>query len=483
MGMRRDGPFHSSDSLHRFSKNQDASHIKTYDGSEDPEDHLKIFQSAAKTKRWAMPTWCHMFNFTLTGNARVWFDELPKETIDSYDDLKKAFLENYLQQKKCIKDPVEIHNIRQRDGKSTKEFVRRYKIECRDVKGALECMKISGFMHGITNPELIKRLHDKIPKSVDEMMRVTTAFLRGEVAASNRERKKPFSSWKQQETSQKHSFKKGGFRNQQRGKFKAPPPMTTPVEKRNQEKFCEFHGEVGHNTDECMHLRKQIEEMLKAEKLSHLIKEIKQNNGKEQPKVANKGETSGKDKALAILMVQPWEKVARKRITRSFSPNSEIHFPPLSEDEGAEGPMIIEVEIGGHCVHRIYVDEGSALEILYEHCYNRLRSEIKKQLIPATTPLIGFSGETIWPIGKIQMLVKIGDEEHSASAWMNFMVVRSSSPYNGIIGRAEVRKLQAVPSTAYGMLKIPVEGGVITLKSSKLVPLECAMVFGPEGTP
>ncbi|GJS93903.1 reverse transcriptase domain-containing protein [Tanacetum coccineum] len=458
------------------------------------------------TKRWAMPTWCHMFNSTLTGNARVWFDDLPKESIDSYDDLKKAFLENYLQQKKCIKDPVKIHNIRQRDGESTEEFVLRYKLECRDVKGALECMRISEFMHGITNPKLIKRLHDKIPKSVDEMMRVTTTFLRGEVAASNRERKKSFPSWKQQEANQKQNFKKGGFRNQQRserkqdrftlltktpkeifgldkGKFQAPPPMTTPVEKQNHAKFCEFHGEVGHNTDECMHLRKQIEEMLKAGKLSHLIKEHKQNNRKEQPEVTKKGETSGKDKPLTILMVQPWERVARQRITQSFSPNLEIFFPPLGEDKGTEGPMIIEAEIGGHCIHRMYVDGGSASESLYEHYFIRFRPEIKNQLIPTTTPLIGFSGEVIWPIGQIQLLVKIGDEEHSASAWMNFVVVRSPSPYNGIIGRPGVRKLQAVPSTAHGMLKIPVEGGVITLKSSKLVPLECAMVSGPEGTP
>ncbi|GKC05721.1 hypothetical protein Tco_0997331 [Tanacetum coccineum] len=231
-----------------FPKTRMPSHIKTYNGSEDPEDHLKIFQSAAKT---------------------------------------------------------------QRDGESTEEFVRRYKLECRDVKGAPECIKISGSMHEITNPELIKRLHDKIPKSVDEMMRVTTAFLRGEVAASNRERKKPFSSWKQQEANQKKNFKKGGYQNQQRlerkqdrfflltktpkeifaldkGKFKALPPMTTP---------------------------KRIEEMLKAGKLSHLIKELKQINGKEQPKVTKKGETSGKDKALAILMIQPWERVARQKIT------------------------------------------------------------------------------------------------------------------------------------------------------------------------
>ncbi|GJX58844.1 hypothetical protein Tco_0290234 [Tanacetum coccineum] len=145
--------------------------------------------------------------------------------------------------------------------------------------------------------------------------------------------------------------------------------------------------------------------------------------------------------------------------------------------------MIIEAEIGGHCIHRMYVDDGSASEILYEHYFNRLRPEIRKQLIPATTPLNGFNGKLIWPMGKIQLLVKIGDEEHSASSWMNFMVVRSSSLYNGIIGRLGVRKLQAVPSTAHGMLKILVEGGVITIKSSKLVLLECAVVSGPKESP
>nr|GEW10544.1 reverse transcriptase domain-containing protein [Tanacetum cinerariifolium] len=195
-------------------------------------------------------------------------------------------------------------------------------------------------------------------------------------------------------------------------KFKAPPLMTTPVEKQNHAKFCKFHGEVGHNTDKCMHLKKQIEEMLKVGKLSHLIKELKQNNGNEQPKTAKKGETSGKDKALAILMVQPWE---------------------------------------------------------------------RNQLVPTTTLLIRFSGEIIWPIGKIQLLAKIGDEEHSTSSWMNFMVVRSPSPKNGIIRRPGVRKLHAVSSTAHGMLKLLVQGGVIILKSSRIVQLECAMVSGPKG--
>nr|GEV50632.1 reverse transcriptase domain-containing protein [Tanacetum cinerariifolium] len=181
--------------------------------------------------------------------------------------------------------------------------------------------KENGFMHGITNPELIKRLHDKILKSVDEMMTVTITFLRGEVA-SNREWKKSFPTWKQHEAGQKQNFKKGGFRNQQR--------------------------EVVHTTDECMHLKRKIKEMLRVGKLSHLIKELKQNNGKDQAKAAKKGETLGKDKPLAILTVQPWQRVAKQRITQTFSPDTVILFPPLGKEDGAEGPMIIEAEIGGH---------------------------------------------------------------------------------------------------------------------------------------
>ncbi|GJR30052.1 reverse transcriptase domain-containing protein [Tanacetum coccineum] len=84
----------------------------------DPEDHVKIFQAAAQVERWAMPTWCHMFNSSLIGAARVWFDELPPKRIDGYKDLKAAFLAYFMQQKKYVKDPVEIHNIKQRDGET-----------------------------------------------------------------------------------------------------------------------------------------------------------------------------------------------------------------------------------------------------------------------------------------------------------------------------------------------------------------------------
>nr|GEW95856.1 reverse transcriptase domain-containing protein [Tanacetum cinerariifolium] len=150
------------------------------------------------------------------------------------------------------------------------------------------------------------------------------------------ERKNTFPPWKQHESSQKQNFQKKRFLEPTKVGKEARSLLTTHKNSQRNFRFRQRKIQSSATND-------NLEEMLKARKLSYLIKEIKQTNGKEQPKVTKKGETSGKDKALAILM--------------------------------------------------------------------------------------------------------------------------------------------AVPSTVHGMLKIPVEGGVITLKSSKLVPLECAIVSGPGGTP
>ncbi|GJW70040.1 reverse transcriptase domain-containing protein [Tanacetum coccineum] len=297
------------------------SHVKTYDGSGDPDDHLKLFQSAAKTEGWAMPTWCHMFNSTLTGNARVWFDKLPKESIDSYEDLRTAFKENYLQQTKHIKDPVEIHHIKQRDGESTEDFMERYKAEVLDVEGAPECIRISGFMHGITYPGLIKRLYERILRSMDEMYRMTTSFLQGEVAALSHGQRKASSSWKPSEgRGDKPNFKKG-FKNKQR---------------------------PDHKPDRFLLLTKTPKEIFTLEK-------------------------------------------------------EKFKAPPLMVNENA--------------LHLSAMDE---LQVINHQ--------------PNTILLKALLG---------------------------------------------IRKIRAVPSTTHKMLKFPVEGGTVTLQSSRVIPMECAMISGP----
>nr|GEV08698.1 reverse transcriptase domain-containing protein [Tanacetum cinerariifolium] len=447
--------------------------VKTYDGTRDPEDHVKVFQAATQVERWVMPTWCHLFKSTLIGAARVWFNELPSERIDDYKDLRVTFLVYFMKQKKYVKDPVEVHNIKQRDGETIEDFMERFKTETGRIKGAPEYMRISGFMHRVNNPELTKRLNEHVPKTMEEMMITTTAFIRGEAAATSK--KKGHLSWKAQDQSKRHtSDKRSDFQAAEASKFQPPPPMVTPVEKRSSNNICDFHNDKGHITDECMHLNKQIEELVQAGKLSHLIKEIKQ--GRDQSKIRKK-ETEVKDKPTTIYMVRSWQRTVKQKVTQSFERVKEIAFPPLAASNGKEGPLVIEAEMGGHIIHRVYIDGGSSMEILYEHCFNRLRPEIKSQMVSATTSLTGFSGETIWPLGQLRLLVIIGDATHSTKAWINFMIVKSLSPYNGIIGRPRLKAIQAVPSKVHGMLKFPVEGGIVTICSTILIPTECTSVI------
>nr|GEW93069.1 hypothetical protein [Tanacetum cinerariifolium] len=108
--------------------------------------------------------------------------------------------------------------------------------------------------------------------------------------------------------------------------------------------------------DECLHLEKQIEEAVKFGQLSHLIKQLKEGSNKgEHSKAAKKGETSGKEKALEIFMVEPWQRVTRQKVTQSFCTNQEISFPLLTNNDEQESLMVIEAEVGGHLIHHIMV--------------------------------------------------------------------------------------------------------------------------------
>nr|GEY83680.1 reverse transcriptase domain-containing protein [Tanacetum cinerariifolium] len=118
----------------------------------------------------------------------------------SYKDLKAAFLAYFMQQKKYVKDPVEIHNIKQKDGETIEDFIKRFKVETGRMKGAPECMRIFEFMHRVNNQELTKRLNEHVPKTMEEMMITTTAFIRGEAAAAA-SKKKGHASWKAQDQS------------------------------------------------------------------------------------------------------------------------------------------------------------------------------------------------------------------------------------------------------------------------------------------
>ncbi|GJS38333.1 hypothetical protein Tco_0563376 [Tanacetum coccineum] len=70
-----------------------------------------------------------------------------------------------------------------------------------------------------------------------------------------------------------------------------------------EQNFYEFYGDKRHNTDDCIHLKKQIKEVVKSGKLAHLMKEIKQSNATSSMGKTTKNISSGKEKGVAIFMM------------------------------------------------------------------------------------------------------------------------------------------------------------------------------------
>ena len=50
-----------------------------------------------------------------------------------------------------------------------------------------------------------------------------------------------------------------------------PRPIHALVEVRDKSKYCKFHQDHGHHTDECRHLKDQLETLIRQEKLQKFV--------------------------------------------------------------------------------------------------------------------------------------------------------------------------------------------------------------------
>ncbi|XP_026451742.1 uncharacterized protein LOC113352086 [Papaver somniferum] len=73
--------------------------FECYDGSNDPAAHLRYYNRILA--RWEKDdaVLCRYFPSSLKGSALSWFDNLPPNSINSYDQLVEKFLETYMYNK------------------------------------------------------------------------------------------------------------------------------------------------------------------------------------------------------------------------------------------------------------------------------------------------------------------------------------------------------------------------------------------------
>ncbi|GJY87483.1 hypothetical protein Tco_0502111 [Tanacetum coccineum] len=156
---------------------------------------------------------------------------------------------------------------------------------------------------------------------------------------------------------------------------------------------------------------------------------------------SNGGQGRGNVKVINMVNVRgsrkrPYE-MGRPGLTEEFS------FPPIPQNSLTNGPIILEGAIEGYHVRRIYVDGGSASKIIYEHCFKNFDASIRSRLRKSMSLLVGFLGETYYPLGLVDLRVTMGEPGRSKTMLLEFAIVKCRSPYNAIMGRTGMRSLRA----------------------------------------
>ena len=97
--------------------------------------------------------------------------------------------------------------------------------------------------------------------------------------------------------------------------------------------------------------------------------------------------------------------------------------------------IVITLLIADYTTRRVLVDNGSLANILYYHAFQQMRLG-QDQRRPVNSPVVGFRGMKVQPVGTITLLVVVGAYPQQITKDVNFLVVDcSSSYYNAIIGR------------------------------------------------
>ncbi|GJU53004.1 hypothetical protein Tco_1226718 [Tanacetum coccineum] len=172
---------------------------------------------------------------------------------------------------------------------------------------------------------------------------------------------------------------------------------------------------------------------LESGKLNHLVEDVRQRG-----RGSHRREAPQPTKIISVNSVKD-KKQKVQEVTKAWM-NASITFPAISLEDVSEEPLIVEAEVKGYLVRRVYVDEGSSVEVMFEHYFENHNPRIKSKLKETQTDLVGFSGKISKPFSKIE---------------------------------SGLKTLRAIPSTIHFMMKFPTMKGVATLVTWTVIITEC----------
>ena len=277
---------------------------------------------------------------------------------------------------------------------------------------------------------------------------------------------------------------------------------------RDNTKYCEFHRDYGHRTDNCIQLKKEIEYLIQRGYLRRFIspgnqaqnqaqnKAQSQNQAPTQPPsprqtttqhqqplgeihvisggFAGGGESSSARKAhlrsirsVEMGEIHPVSKLPRLDTTITFS-DSDLEGCQHPHDD----PLVVRAIVANTTVHRVLVDNGSSADIIFASAFDKMGVG-REKLEPVNTHLRGFSGERVLPLGSIQLVLTLGEPPCQATTTARFLIVDAPSAYNMLLGKPSLNAMKAIPSAYHLVIKFPTIHGVGMVRGDQRVAREC----------
>ena len=137
-----------------------------------------------------------------------------------------------------------------------------------------------------------------------------------------------------------------------------------------------------------------------------------------------------------------------------------------------DNPLVIRAVVANKTIHRVLVDNGSSVDIIFASAFDKMNIE-REKLEPVSTHLRGFSGEKVLPLGSIQLVLTLGDPPCQATTTRRFLVVDAPSAYNMLLSRPSLNAIKAIPSAYHMMIKFPTTSGVGMVRGDQRVAREC----------
>ncbi|KAL0396195.1 UNVERIFIED_CONTAM: hypothetical protein Scaly_0067900 [Sesamum calycinum] len=248
------------------------------------------------------------------------------------------------------------------------------------------------------------------------------------------------------------------------------------------EKYCRFHRDRGHTTEECHHLKEYINQGPSRQPQDSISAQTQNTDNLPTAGVIavisggpTEGDSANARKALArATMENHWQAPIQvynvnSKNQEEISFNSQDMDPMRNQNNDA---LVISATLANFLVKKVLVDSGSSADIMFYDAYVQLGID-NAQLRNVSTPLTGFSGELIEPLGEVMLPLSLGSLPKRSTKMVKFLVVKAPSAYNIILGRPSLNLFRAIASTFHMKLKFPTSVGVGEVVGDELMARVC----------